>query len=82
MSPTEATVTNMTHHDVVCYGTQLPARQYVFAPLFGQRRHASRCRAVRLELPARGNHSRCGHAESDRGVSPTGACLLGSAHPW
>jgi hypothetical protein len=48
----------------------------------GQRRHAGRGRAVRLELPARGNHSRCGHAESDRGVSPTGACLLGSAHAW
>jgi hypothetical protein len=31
--PTEATVSNMTHHDVVGYGTQVPARQYVLAPL-------------------------------------------------
>jgi hypothetical protein len=33
MCPTEATVTNITHDDVVRYGTQVPRRQYVLTPL-------------------------------------------------
>jgi hypothetical protein len=31
--PTEATGTNITHDDVVRYGTQVPTRQYVLTPL-------------------------------------------------
>lgn len=30
--PTEATGTNITHDDVVRYGTQVPTRQYVLTP--------------------------------------------------
>lgn len=33
MSPTETIVRNMTRHDVVRYGTQVPTRQYVLAAL-------------------------------------------------
>jgi hypothetical protein len=53
MCPTEATVTNMIHHHIVRYGTQVPTRQYVLAPQrpveLARRRSVSNYVALALE---------------------------------
>jgi hypothetical protein len=48
----------------------------------GQQHHAGHCRTVRREQLGRGRRGRRVPGGGDRGVSPTGACLLGSAHVW
>lgn len=48
----------------------------------GQRRQAVRRRAVRSEQLGRGSCGRRFHGGSDRGVSPTDACLPRNADGW